>query len=403
MNKFQSTEMLDNISELLRVRPIEDILDSLGISHKGYRGGDVIRGKCPDHYIMTGRYPSGDTDWVVDVNTGMTYCHTEKRGSNILWIAKRLKGFKTDLQTFEYLLDGRDIKTRFQKFLSGEKRRVFNINTVLEHKKENVNTEEQEKFNKRIEYANKLLEKGFISDETVKFFEKDGITYETIKKFQIVSFENGFAKYRCLIPFFDYVNLNKLVGYVAVNTISKHDYIVNAGRTYFKMQNITKWHDVKTVYQKMINDYKKALYLKGSMMREHLYGLNNLLKDNALKDEIYLVEGERDAIKMQQEGFPCVGTHGSSISTEQLDILRNVGVKTLYYIYDSDKAGREGAKKSMNISMSRGFKSFDICPDGKDPKKYNREEMLKLIHSQVVNNNEWSGLINLTNLRGIMK
>ena len=138
-------------------------------------------------------------------------------------------------------------------------------------------------------------------------------------------------------------------------------------------------------------------------MREHLYGLNNLLQDNVLKDEIYLVEGERDAIKMQQEGFPCVGTHGSSISLEQLDILQNVGVKKLYYIYDSDKAGREGAKKSVNISMNHGFQAFDICPEGKDPKKYNREEMLKLIHSQVNNKGEWSGLINLNNLRGIIK
>jgi hypothetical protein len=48
----------------------------LGIQHKNYNGGEVIRGKCPDHYHYTGRYPSGDSDWVVNVNTGVTFCHT---------------------------------------------------------------------------------------------------------------------------------------------------------------------------------------------------------------------------------------------------------------------------------------------------------------------------------------
>jgi hypothetical protein len=34
--------------------------------------------------------------------------------------------------------------------------------------------------------------------------------------------QNGFSKYRCLIPFYDYRDLSKLVGYVTVNTLSKH-------------------------------------------------------------------------------------------------------------------------------------------------------------------------------------
>lgn len=395
-----SNDILDQVVELLKIRPAEDILDALSISHKSYRGGDVIRGKCPDHFLLTGRYPSGDTDWVIDVNTGMTFCHTEKRGSNILWIAKRLKGFKTDEETLEFLLDGRDIKTRFQRFISGEKRRGFNIqNTSRKIEKKDESTKELELFNKRIDVANRLIEKGFISDETIKFFENDGISYETIKKFNIVSFTNGFSKYRCLIPFYDHINLNKLVGYVAVNTLTKHNYVLNMGRTFFKMQNISDGLTVIKTYRRLIHDYKKALYLKGSLMREHLFGLNNIIRDGKLKDKIYLVEGERDAIKMQQEGFPCVGTHGSDISLEQLDILHGVGVKKIYFIYDGDEAGRTGAIKSIDLALERGFRAFDICPGEKDPKKYNRNEMLELIKSQIDEDCEWSGLINVNKIK----
>ena len=161
------------------------------------------------------------------------------------------------------------------------------------------------------------------------------------------------------------------------------------------MQGITDWKNTKNVYKQFLDNYRKAIYLKGSLMREHLFGLNNLLKDNLLNGHIYLVEGERDAIKMQQEGFPCVGTHGSCISDEQLRILSELRVNKLYFIYDSDNAGREGAKKSIINAQSKGFRAFDICPNGKDPKKYNRNEMLELINSQVDETNNWSGLINL--------
>lgn len=404
-NKFnnshsQSNDYLDKMIELLKVRPMDDILDSLSISHKSSRGSDVIRGKCPDHFLITGRYPSGDTDWVVDVNNGMTFCHTEKRGSNIFWIAKRLKNFKTDEETMNFLLDGRDIKTRFDRFINGEKRKKINLEDLSSRNEREEDKKEAELFDKRIEVAGKIIDNGFISDETIKFFEADGISNETIKKFNIVSFTNGFAKYRCLIPFYDHINLNKLVGYVAVNTISKHDYILNVGRTYIKMQNINDFKNVFQIYRRLIKDYKKALYLKGSLMREHLFGLNNLIKEQKISDFIYLVEGERDAIKMQQEGFPCCGTHGADVSIEQLDILQDVGIKKIYFLYDSDEPGRLGAIKSIDLALSKGFKAYDICPeDDKDPKKYNRDEMLKLIESQVDESGEWSGLININKIK----
>ena len=396
-----NNDIFYKVQELLSVKPIQDILDSLGISYTNRNNGNVIRGKCPDHYLYTGRYPSGDTDWVVNVHTGQTFCHTEKRGSNILLIAKRLKNFQTLQEAFDFISQGYKIKDKFQKFISGQKRKGFNPNILK--KEHTLKEDEKIKFDKKIENAKKIIDTAFVNKETEQFFKKDGITLDTVHKFNIVSLDSGFSKYRCLIPFYDHLNLNKLVGYVAVNTLSKHQYIKRIGHVVFKMKNVSDWKNVRYIYSVLLSKYKKAIYLKNSFMRQNLFGLNMLIKQNKNIQKIYLVEGQRDAIKMQQQGFCCVGTHGSHVSIQQLDILNSVGVKTICIMFDSDVAGRQGAKKSMELALSKGFKVFDINPGQKDPKKYNRQQLLKIINSQVNQNNYWDGLINKNKLNKIFK
>lgn len=392
-NNFND-DIFQRVQELLRVKPMQDILDQLGILHKGYHGGEVIRGKCPDHYHYTGRYPSGDSDWVVNVNTGVTFCHTQKRPSNIVLIAKRLKNFKTVQQAFDFISDGYTIQNKFQKFLNGQKRIGFNVNKIKEKEIQNKSAKQQETFNKRIQSAKQLISQGYLDDQTIQFFNKDNINIDTIKKFNVITMQNGFAKFRCLIPFYDYRDLSKLVGYVTVNTLSKHEYIKRIGNMFFQTKNIHDFSNVRKTYEKLIEKYKKAIYLKGSMMRQNLFGLNNLIRDRIDLKQIYLVEGQRDAMKMQQEGFPCVGTHGSHVTFEQLSILRNVGCKTICIMFDGDNAGRQGAKNSIQLAFEKGFKAYDFNPHSKDPKKYNREELLKLVKQQIKCTNQWSGLIN---------
>ena len=399
-NKFNfNDDIFQRVEDLLQIKPMQDILDSLGIQHKSYNGGEVIRGKCPDHYHYTGRYPSGDSDWVVNVNTGVTFCHTQKRTSNIVLIAKKLKNFKTVEQAFDFIADGYTIKNKFQKFLNGQKRIGFNINAIKEKKQQKKNEEQQQLFEKRISSATQLISQGYLDDETIEFFHKDGISIQTIKKFNVITMQNGFSKYRCLIPFYDYRDLSKLVGYVTVNTLSKHQYIKRIGNMYFQSKNIHDFSNVKNIYTTLLQKYKKAIYLKGSMMRQNLFGLNNLIRDRIDLSQIYLVQGQRDAMKMQQEGFPCVGTHGSHVTFEQLSILRNVGCKTICIMFDGDIAGRQGAKNSIKLAFEKGFKAYDFNPQAKDPKKYNRDQLLQLIRDQIKCTNQWSGLINQSKLK----
>ena len=396
MSYYGNNDIFERVEQLLKVKPIQQILDSLGIQHSAYRGGQVIRGKCPDHYFYTGRYPSGDTDWVINVNTGVTFCHTEKRASNIVLIAKKLKGFATLQQAFNFISDGYTVQNKFQKFLSGEKRVGFNPHNIIHNQNKHKNQDEQ--FNRKIKNAMELIYQGYVDNQTIAFFSKDNINIETIKKFNVVTLKNGFSKYRCLIPFYDYKDLGKLVGYVCVNTLSKHEYIKRFAHMMFQLKNITSYADIRHVYLKLLQKYRKAIYLKGSMMRQNLFGLNNLIKQRKDLKQIYVVQGERDAMKMQQEGFSCVGTHGSHITFQQLEILKNVGCKTICIMFDGDNAGREGAKKSIQFAFERGFKAYDFNPQSKDPKKYDRNELLNLVKKQIHCTNEWSGLINESKL-----
>lgn len=401
-NTFANNDIFFKVEQLLRMKPMQDILDSLGISYSNHSNGDVIRGRCPDHYLYTGRYPSGSTDWVVNVHTGQTFCHTEKRGSNILLIAKRLKNFQTLQQAFDFISDGYKVQDKFEKFISGHKRVGFNPHNV-QKKQDRLQQQQRLKFQKKIQSVKQLINSANVNKQTQQFFKKDGISIETVHKFNIVSIEDGYSKYRCLIPFYDHINLNKLVGYVAVNTLSKHEYIKRIGQILFKMKNVKDWKNVRKIYSILIEKYKKAIYLKNSLMRQNLFGLNMLIKQNVDLSKIYLVQGQRDAIKMQQQGFPCVGTHGSHVSVQQLNILRSVGSKTICIMFDSDNAGRQGARKSVQLALQRGFRVFNIDPCGKDPKKYNRQQLLEIINKQVVQKNQWNGLINNDKLKNVFQ
>jgi hypothetical protein len=48
---------------------------------------------------------------------------------------------------------------------------------------------------------------------------------------------------------------------------------------FFQTRNIKDFTNVRQTYTTLIEKYKKAIYLKGSMMRENLFGLNNLIRD----------------------------------------------------------------------------------------------------------------------------
>ncbi len=82
------------------------------------------------------------------------------------------------------------------------------------------------------------------------------------------------------------------------------------------------------------------------------------------RDEVVITEGPIDAMKVWQAGFPAVAQYGSSISFQQVRLLRRLGFNRAVLFYDNDKAGRRAAEGYTDpkgkthpgaIQMLRGF------------------------------------------------
>lgn len=82
-------------------------------------------------------------------------------------------------------------------------------------------------------------------------------------------------------------------------------------------------------------------------------------------DEVYVVEGEFDALASLREVMPTVGTWGSSISFAQAMFLSRF--KRVRVMFDPDLAGRTGSSKAVEAYASMMDIMPVYLPDGMDP------------------------------------
>lgn len=359
-----SRRMLETLMQNI---DFESTLLKLGISAKKCNNNGEYCGYCPDHEIYKGVPPS-DPKWYINEHTGLTYCQTESRGSNIIEIAKHLMGLQTNQEAFEALLDGKEIEIKFTPKIADE-----------EIKKPESDIE---KLKLSLAEVVPIFDKGNISKECIAYFAKDGITIDTLLKFGIVSCEYGRYKNRALVPF-----LNKeleLIGFIAIDYLGKEKWAKQHAEYHYGIDSSIPLEELQEIF---LRKYKKTLYCPGFSSRNHLYGFyENLSFIDSQHDYLVLVEGERDALKLIQEGIPCVSVHGTYIKDEQRILLKSSGVlgslKELFLGFDMDKAGNEAVKKAFDIFCQEidSDKIYTLnFPGGKDPKKFCREELLRII------------------------
>lgn len=75
-----------------------------------------------------------------------------------------------------------------------------------------------------------------------------------------------------------------------------------------------------------------------------LYGSHLLDKTQ----NIVLTEGTLDAIKVSQAGFPALAQYGSSVTREQVKLLKKLGVRSVSLFYDCDPTGIEAQLKTYS-------------------------------------------------------
>lgn len=384
--KFYDDEYISKakISYVMQSTNPEQLLTSLGIRFLPRRYRHFIIGWCPDHYHYTKKVPS-HPKWYFNINTGSSTCYTEGRTSNILELIKYLLKIKTNKEAFEYLIGNRDIKIPSS----------IELNMIYQKQARKQDEERSAKLKKTLDSLKGVLEEGEISEEGLKFFAKNNITKETVKQFAVVEIALSSYKDRVVIPFRNYNN--ELIGYAAVCLLKKKEWV----RKRISKFTFSTYSEMIKKYRDMYDNFKKVVFCPNSDLVGDLFGINHLNLEN-LK-EVVLVEGERDVMKLQQEGFNALGTHGNHLTFEQSELLRKFGVKDLILAYDPDKAGRNCAEKILK-EYSKSFNSILELKleNGKDPKDYDKASFEELIErtKSAKNNNYWRSKYNANSTKG---
>ena len=350
-NGIKERERYADISWLMPLINLEIALERIG-TKISQSNGEYIRAMCPDHALFVGREPS-DPAWVVNVQTGMTYCLTEGRTSNLVFTTCRIHD--CSLSTAVQILTGENVdninfdKLRFDALklkitrISQEKSNAENVVIGLDNIQDDLDHPHisQKCYDYFIHPPNKI--------------NPTNINKETLIRYKVFERTYGYYVDRAIIPFF---SLSKLVGFCALDIL---------GEKQWKLRH--PLDDGK---------YKKTLFASGFKSGQYLFGFDDC-KKNA--EYIILTEGPREVMKLWQEGFTnSVCNFGLHLSPEQFVLISSLNPKAVILMYDSDEKGIAAMDKMSSI-LSRSFKTHKaILPKGLDPKNLNKQQ-----HQQIIN------------------
>lgn len=116
---------------------------------------------------------------------------------------------------------------------------------------------------------------------------------------------------------------------------------------------------------KYLNSPDTPVYSKGNL----LYGLNFSREDIRSKDELILVEGYTDYLSLYQAGIThAAASLGTSLTPQQIDLVRRRYTSKIIACYDGDMAGRKAAYRAVSLCFEQGAEiKVAILPQGTDP------------------------------------
>lgn len=92
----------------------------------------------------------------------------------------------------------------------------------------------------------------------------------------------------------------------------------------------------------------KVLYPPGTRQAEILFNLDRV----SGRDELVLVEGVFDAIRLKDRAVATLGAH---LSVSQMQLLRAHGVRVVTMMWDPDDAGRRATQRAARLLVGNGF------------------------------------------------
>ncbi|MDR1160601.1 MAG: DNA primase [Syntrophomonadaceae bacterium] len=146
---------------------------------------------------------------------------------------------------------------------------------------------------------------------------------------------------------------------------------------------------------KYLNTQETKIYSK----RNQLYGLYQAREEIRKQNQVYIVEGYMDCIKMHQAGLTnTVASLGTALTSSQAALLRRYA-ETVIIMYDGDEAGQRETMRAIDVVLEEKFKIYVIVsPPDMDPDNltdfYDKKEFMHFIQNNKINHIQF----NLNNL-----
>ncbi|MBL4952117.1 toprim domain-containing protein [Neobacillus sp. YIM B02564] len=173
----------------------------------------------------------------------------------------------------------------------------------------------------------------------------------SIERFQIKRCERGRYHHRIVFPIWD----------------QEGRWVGNSGR--WEGENFDK------------KGVPKYLYTAFPFEKSHvLYGYHLVLNSPFW----ILHEGVTDTIQAFEYGFGTVSVLGSSLSEEQIELIRKKP-KPVIIGFDGDDAGRNAAKRAIQSLMDKHMPidGIMVFPEGKDPGSVSKEEYVRIFTDRI--------------------
>ena len=329
-----------NFDDVKRTTDFESVLDFYAIDFSGK--GEQLTISCPFHREKT---PS------CKVNTGKKVfnCFGCGTGGNILEFIVLKEGGNpnesTDfrqaaLKALEIMGDNASLSQKSNDNPDkSSKTSIATKNTLSSQKSQNLDDS--------VSKVNKVLEFALTPDPNHRFLKNRGLTDDQISEFGLGFQNRGMMKNRIVFPIHN----------------EKNELIAYAGR----------WTDEAVPDTEM--RYKLPQGFHKSLV---LYNLNRVIKKHPETKHIVIVEGFWSTIRLHSAGVAAVSCMGTSVSMEQMDLLKEIGITTVTLMFDGDDAGRAGVEKLLPFLTQYFFVKTIPLNDGIKPDSMD-EDIVKML------------------------
>jgi DNA primase len=136
------------------------------------------------------------------------------------------------------------------------------------------------------------------------------------------------------------------------------------------------------VQPKYLNSPESAIYRKS----ETLLGLHMARPTIREMDQVLLVEGNFDLIRLHQEGIRnAVAPLGTALTERQIRALKRL-TENFVLLFDGDAAGQKAAERALEIFLPLGVgPKVVLLPQGEDPDSFVREKGPDALRTMISN------------------